>query len=148
MATQKCPKCGSSRIRPGYRRTSILSKLVFRYNLLCNNCNLEFKGFAIPGTVGNKQKKIKKKFSDPNYRTKEEIETEKIHEKIEDINSPNSDISTFQEHLLDRGDSDQNILKSELLLEKISVDENDSTSKKTESGRTKVKVRKRVKVRF
>ncbi len=48
MITQKCPKCGSSRIRRGYRPTSVLSKLVFRYNLLCDTCNWEFTGFAIP----------------------------------------------------------------------------------------------------
>lgn len=57
MATQKCPKCGSQNVRQGYRPTHILFKLAFRYNLLCNNCNLEFKGFAIPGTVSRKTKK-------------------------------------------------------------------------------------------
>lgn len=59
MATQNCPKCSSSRIRQGYRPTSVLMKLVFRYNLLCDECNWEFSGFAVPGTVGTKTKKRK-----------------------------------------------------------------------------------------
>jgi hypothetical protein len=60
MATQRCPKCKSKNIRHGYRPTHILFKLAFRYNLLCNDCNLEFKGFAIPGTVSRKGKKKRK----------------------------------------------------------------------------------------
>ena len=60
MATQKCPKCGSNNIRHGYRPTHILFKLAFLYNLLCNDCNLEFKGFALPGTVSKKGKKKRK----------------------------------------------------------------------------------------
>ena len=61
MISQKCPRCYSSRIRRGYRSTSLLSKLVFRYNLLCDNCNWEFKGFAVPGTVSNKPTGKRKK---------------------------------------------------------------------------------------
>lgn len=57
MATQKCPRCESSRVRRGYRPTSLFKKLTFRYNLLCDNCNWEFVGFAIPGTVPSKTKK-------------------------------------------------------------------------------------------
>ena len=57
MISQSCPKCRSSRIRRGYRPTSILSKLVFRYHLLCDACNWEFKGFAVPGTVDNKPRR-------------------------------------------------------------------------------------------
>jgi hypothetical protein len=36
-------------------------KLIFRYYLLCNNCNWEFTGFAVPGTVSSKTKPSKKK---------------------------------------------------------------------------------------
>ena len=61
MSTQKCPKCNSDRVRRGYRPTLFLSKLIFRYNLLCDNCNWEFKGFAIPGTVSTKPTKKRKK---------------------------------------------------------------------------------------
>jgi hypothetical protein len=57
MATQKCPRCESSRVRRGYRPTSLFKKLTFRYNLLCDSCNWEFIGFAIPGTVPSKTKK-------------------------------------------------------------------------------------------
>ncbi len=61
MTTQKCPRCSSQRIRRGYRPTSLFSKILFRYNLLCDNCNWEFKGFAVPGTVSTKPTKKRKK---------------------------------------------------------------------------------------
>ncbi len=61
MISQVCPKCNSGRVRSGYRPTPLWSKLLFRYNLLCNNCNWEFKGFAIPGTVSSKPKRRNKK---------------------------------------------------------------------------------------
>jgi hypothetical protein len=54
MISQKCPKCSSRRIRRGYRPTPLWSKLLFRYTLLCDACNWEFQGFAVPGTVTNK----------------------------------------------------------------------------------------------
>lgn len=54
MISQRCPKCSSKRIRRGYRPTPFWAKLLFRYNLLCDSCNWEFKGFAVPGTVTNK----------------------------------------------------------------------------------------------
>lgn len=61
MISQRCPRCGSSRIRRGYRPTPIWTKIVFRYNLLCDGCNWEFKGFAVPGTVSSKPNRRKKK---------------------------------------------------------------------------------------
>ncbi len=51
----------SSRVRRGYRPTPFWSKILFRYNLLCDNCNWEFKGFAVPGTVSSKPTKNPKK---------------------------------------------------------------------------------------
>jgi hypothetical protein len=46
-----CPRCRSPRVQLGYESTS-LSERVFGLNeLLCNNCGLTFKGFAVPGTV-------------------------------------------------------------------------------------------------
>lgn len=57
MISQKCPKCLSKRIRRGYRPTPLWSKILFRYNLLCDNCNWEFTGFAVPGTVSAKPTK-------------------------------------------------------------------------------------------
>ena len=64
MSTQNCPRCSSNRVRRGYRPTPLWSKLLFRYNLLCDNCNWEFKGFAIPGTVSNKPTSKKRKKED------------------------------------------------------------------------------------
>lgn len=55
MISQKCPVCRSSRIRRGYRPTPIWKRIAFRYNLLCDNCNLEFVGFALPGFISPKQ---------------------------------------------------------------------------------------------
>lgn len=60
MISQRCPKCASSRVRRGYRPTPIWSKILFRYNLLCDACNWEFKGFAVPGTVSYKSGKSQK----------------------------------------------------------------------------------------
>jgi len=37
--------------------------LLFRFYLLCNSCNWEFTGFAVPGTVSSKTKSSKKKQS-------------------------------------------------------------------------------------
>lgn len=48
MIIQSCPSCGSGRIRRGYKPTPLFTKIVFRYNLLCDGCNLEFRGFAFP----------------------------------------------------------------------------------------------------
>lgn len=61
MISQICPRCSSARIRRGYRPTPLWSKVLFRYHLLCDGCNWEFKGFAVPGTVSYKPKRKKKK---------------------------------------------------------------------------------------
>ncbi|MEO8071661.1 MAG: hypothetical protein ABI891_01560 [Acidobacteriota bacterium] len=61
MISQRCPRCHSSRIRKGYRPTPIWSKILFRFNLLCDGCNWEFRGFAVPGTVSAKPNRKKKK---------------------------------------------------------------------------------------
>lgn len=54
----------SKRIRHGYRPTPLWSKFLMRYNLLCDSCNWEFVGFAVPGTVSHKPtKKAKTKAS-------------------------------------------------------------------------------------
>lgn len=60
MISQRCPRCGSSRIRRGYRPTPVWSKILFRFNLLCDGCNWEFRGFAVPGTVSSKPNRRKK----------------------------------------------------------------------------------------
>ena len=60
MIAQRCPKCGSSRLRRGYTDAPLLLRLVGVYRFLCDNCNLLFKGFAVPGTVparGNRRRR-------------------------------------------------------------------------------------------
>ncbi len=61
MISQKCPRCSSNRVRRGYRKTPIYMKLVGRYYLLCDACNWEFTGFALPGTVTAKSTRKKPK---------------------------------------------------------------------------------------
>lgn len=60
MISQTCPRCQSKRIRRGYRPTPLWSKILFRYNLLCDGCNWEFRGFAVPGTVSAKPPRRRK----------------------------------------------------------------------------------------
>ena len=38
-------------MRRGYTDTPLLLRMIGVYNLLCDNCNLLFRGFALPGTV-------------------------------------------------------------------------------------------------
>ena len=51
MIGQRCPKCKSSRIRRGYKPTPFILRIFGIYNLLCDHCNLLFRGFAVPGTL-------------------------------------------------------------------------------------------------
>ena len=51
MIAQRCPNCGSTRLRRGYTDTPLLLRVIGVYELLCENCNLLFRGFALPGTV-------------------------------------------------------------------------------------------------
>lgn len=51
LLVQKCPRCESGRIKRGYKEVPLLSRLAGRNELLCTNCNLEFPGFAVIGTV-------------------------------------------------------------------------------------------------
>lgn len=63
MISQRCPKCNSSRIRRGYKPTSFLLRMFGIYNLLCDHCNLLFKGFAVPGTVPRHSRKKRQQVS-------------------------------------------------------------------------------------
>jgi hypothetical protein len=47
----RCPRCRSSRIAHGLNEESLLLRLLCVRELRCDNCNLEFKGFALPGTL-------------------------------------------------------------------------------------------------
>ncbi|MDX6693369.1 MAG: hypothetical protein QOF02_972 [Blastocatellia bacterium] len=51
MMKPHCPKCRSTRVRRGYKPSPLLFRMFGIYNLLCDHCNLLFRGFAIPGTV-------------------------------------------------------------------------------------------------
>lgn len=92
MISQKCPKCLSNRVRRGYRPTPIWSKILFRYNLLCDNCNWEFTGFAVPGTVSAKPtKKTKKNISERKEESSDDASSDKSEPDQHD--TPNSDES-------------------------------------------------------
>jgi len=51
MLKPHCPKCSSSRVSKGYSPTTLLLRVVGYYDMHCHNCNLAYRGFAIPGTV-------------------------------------------------------------------------------------------------
>src|SRR6185295_13730979 len=46
-----CPKCGSSRVRRGYAHDPLLIRMLGFRELLCDSCNLRFRGFVLPGTL-------------------------------------------------------------------------------------------------
>ncbi|HYE65889.1 MAG TPA: PilZ domain-containing protein [Pyrinomonadaceae bacterium] len=48
MFIHSCPRCQSSRIQLGFNDAPALLRFVGVQELLCNNCNLEFKGFVAP----------------------------------------------------------------------------------------------------
>lgn len=79
MISQRCPKCRSNRIRRGYRPTPIWSKILFRFNLLCDGCNWEFAGFAVPGTVESKpNRKTKKRKKSEEPETNNDFDEESV----------------------------------------------------------------------
>lgn len=43
MDAMRCPRCNSSRIQRGYKGVLVPLRLLGMQELLCNNCNLEFK---------------------------------------------------------------------------------------------------------
>lgn len=47
----RCPRCKSLRVQLGYTDPPLHLRLVGVRDLLCNNCNLEFRGFALPGRI-------------------------------------------------------------------------------------------------
>jgi hypothetical protein len=48
---KRCPKCNSSRVRRGYAHDPLFIRLMGYRELLCDSCNLRFRGFVIPGTL-------------------------------------------------------------------------------------------------
>ncbi len=47
MFKQTCPRCQSTRIQLGFNEAPMMLYLVGMRELLCNNCNLEFKAFVL-----------------------------------------------------------------------------------------------------
>lgn len=75
-----CPKCGSSRVRRGYEIPPLPLRLVGIHGLLCDGCNLSYRGFAIPGTVPlHPQRKSRSYRKDP-----EAVESKQVSEPLED----------------------------------------------------------------
>lgn len=56
MISQRCPKCKSKRVRRGYQKTPLFLRMIGIYELLCDDCNLLFRGLAVPGTVSTRRK--------------------------------------------------------------------------------------------
>jgi len=57
---QICPRCGSSRIRHGYGRERFGLRLIGVRELLCNQCNLSFTRFVLPGMMPKSNRRSKK----------------------------------------------------------------------------------------
>ena len=64
-------------------------KIFFRYYLLCDGCNWEFTGFAVPGTVTSTPKRSKKKAKSNSY--------EQLPKTVE-----NKSISELKENNIDK----------------------------------------------
>ena len=47
----RCPKCASKRIRRGYGQPPLYLRLLGIRELLCNECNLIFRAFVLPGMM-------------------------------------------------------------------------------------------------
>lgn len=91
MISQRCPKCDSSRIRRGYRPTSIFKKILFRFNLLCDNCNWEFVGFALPFQKSSRSNRsVKRRNEDIDNDNKEKIDQLQQDEKAATLKQENS----------------------------------------------------------
>lgn len=56
LSVPRCPKCRSSQIWPGYNKPPLILRLILIRELLCNNCNLIFRAFALPGTVRQRKR--------------------------------------------------------------------------------------------
>ena len=46
-----CPKCGSSRVRRGYTKAPLWLRMFCVHDLLCDSCNLLYRGLATPGAL-------------------------------------------------------------------------------------------------
>lgn len=68
----KCPACRSDRVYKGYRPAPILLRMVRIHDFLCENCNLQFRGFSIlPPRTRSRKGKNRKRTDDSNARITE-----------------------------------------------------------------------------
>lgn len=56
LSMAKCPACRSTRVYKGYRPAPLLLRLVRIHEFLCENCNLQFRGFSILPPRSRKRK--------------------------------------------------------------------------------------------
>ena len=82
-----CPKCRSSRVRRGYEKPPLLLRLIGMHGLLCDNCNLSYRGFAVPGTVPKKTSKSYRHAS--KAKEAKELETNRLNEEQQDVQYAN-----------------------------------------------------------
>lgn len=112
MISQKCPRCHSNRIRRGYRPTRFWSKLIFRYNLLCNACNWQFKGFAVPGTVTAKPPKKRKNQAKAEPAEEPQNPENSVEEKADIGENLETDV---EEHLEEQANVSAKAVSSKLI---------------------------------
>jgi ribosomal protein L32 len=62
MAT--CPACKSSKVYEGYRRTSLIGRVLRVHEYLCEHCNLQFQAFSLRSP---RQKKHRSRPSDDQF---------------------------------------------------------------------------------
>ena len=129
MIFSKCPRCDSERIRRGYRRAPIWWRLFGRYHLLCNACNWEFVGWAIPGTVDATATRRRKKRA----AEKQRQASEPLAESKEFVETPEEAETKVAETNLEISDEAETNLETS---------ENDS------ENRNRIKVKKRVRLKL
>ena len=83
MRLLHCPKCRSTRVRRGYEKPPLLLRLIGRHGLLCDNCNLSYQGFAVPGTVPkHSSREYKKAPKSPDQAERDADSQSKEHEEV------------------------------------------------------------------
>lgn len=74
MFVQSCPKCGSGRVRRGYQQASIFLRVIGINYLLCNKCNLQFRGFSLFGAPdGSRQRREEAKNAGERFKQKLDV---------------------------------------------------------------------------
>lgn len=71
-----CPKCRSSRIRRGYAPDPLIVRIFGFRELLCDGCNLRFRGFVIPGTLPHSGRHKKKPEKEKTIKVEPAVESE------------------------------------------------------------------------